>query len=134
MIPDDYQFEIDSLQDALAECRALVAAVDKFLALPNWQHRCGEWKDVNTALENIEEARRLTPATSAGTLVDAAELSQLRRDRERLDWLLIFIGSKKSGLKFERAIAQNWSTGAGKTELENMRAAIDASRDGKAAS
>jgi len=43
-------------ETALASSRALVAAVDKFLALPNWQHRCGEWKDVNCALGDIAAA------------------------------------------------------------------------------
>ena len=136
---ENWEAEVAQLRTALASSRALVAAKDEALkaTLPFFEEDMPDGPDgelgivtvaYRRAFKQVVMALALTPATCAGTLVDAAELSELRRDRERLDWLTpIFEDHDYFGdpwLNF-------WEESQ---EGSNIRAAIDnAARAGKAA-
>jgi hypothetical protein len=57
-------------------------------------------------------------------VVPQGELAELRRDGERLEWILKFIGANVAGLPLERVVKQDWSKAVG--AMAAMRAAIDA--------
>lgn len=51
-------------------------ALRGLFALPNWENRCGEWKDINFALHNLEDAWvRSSPPSPQSTATPAQQAS-----------------------------------------------------------
>ena len=78
-------------------------------------------------IKRVDQALALTESASAGTLVDAAELAELRRDRERLDWaekIPAYIHTPK-----QSGSSPNWCVVCDFPRYAlTLRAAIDAAR------
>ena len=86
--------ELARLQSRLAECESLVVKKDEALktCLEMFREIRGDWTDprmeCRAGADAAVAALALTPADCAGMeCVPTGELAELRRDKERLDWL-----------------------------------------------